>query len=150
MIHKATRKDLPDILNLQKIAFEEVALLLDNYNLPPLQQTLEELNKEFEISVVLKYLSEDNKIVGSVRAFVDVDNVCHVGKLVVDPAYQNQGIGKMLLNEIEKEFPSCRKFSLFTGEITPNTRHLYENQGYHIVDRKEADGVSMLFMEKRT
>lgn len=148
MIHKATRQDLPDILNLQKTAFEKVALLLDNFNLPPLQQTLEELSKEFEESVILKYLSEDNKIVGSVRAFVDADNICHVGKLIVHPIHQNRGIGKMLLNEIEKEYPSCHKFSLFTGEITPNTRHLYENQGYHIVDRKEADGVSMLFMEK--
>lgn len=148
MIQEATREDLPDILNLQKSAFAEVALLLNNFNLPPLQQTLEELCKEFEESVILKYLSGDNKIVGSVRAFIDADNICHVGKLIVHPTCQNQGIGKMLLNEIEKVFPSCNKFSLFTGEITPNTRHLYENQGYHIIDRKEADGVFMLFMKK--
>lgn len=99
MIQEVTQEDLPDILNLQKIAFAEVALLINNYNLPPLQQTLEELNKEFETSVILKYLSVDNKITGSVRGFLDADNICRIGKLVVDPAYQNQGIGKELMIE---------------------------------------------------
>ena len=45
---KATSEDLPEILHLQKLAFSEVALLMDNFDLPPLQQTLEDLCKEYE------------------------------------------------------------------------------------------------------
>ena len=58
--------------------------------------------------------------------YVDSNDVCHVGKLVVHPGYQNQGIGKALMYEIEKYFPACRKLVVFTGEETPNTLHLYE------------------------
>jgi ribosomal protein S18 acetylase RimI-like enzyme len=76
-----------------------------------------------------------------VRGYVDSNDVCHVGKLIVHPGYQNQGIGKALMYEIEKYFPACCKLVLFTGEETPNTLHLYEKVGYHIVS-KEKDGRS--------
>ncbi|WP_354003109.1 GNAT family N-acetyltransferase [Coprobacter tertius] len=44
-----------------------------------------------------------------------------IGKLIVHTDYQNKGIGKALMIEIEKKFSSCSKYLLFTGEITPNT-----------------------------
>ncbi|MCD8269287.1 MAG: GNAT family N-acetyltransferase [Parabacteroides sp.] len=125
-IQKATPDDLPEILHLQKLAFTEVALAMDNFNLPPLQQTQDDLSKEYESGIILKYLSADEKLVGSVRGCMDNDHICHVGKLIVHPGYQNQGIGKALMYEIEKYFPACSKFELFTGEETPNTLHLYK------------------------
>ena len=64
------------------------------------------------------------------------------------PGYQNQGIGKVLMYEIEKYFPACRKFVLFTGEETPNALHLYEKVGYHIVSKENMGGFSMILMEK--
>lgn len=82
------------------------------------------------------------------KSFVDSNDVCHVGKLVVHPGYQNQGIGKVLMYEIEKYFPACRKFVLFTGEETPNALHLYEKVGYHIVSKENMGGFSMILMEK--
>ncbi|BFK06185.1 hypothetical protein F090043F1_43130 [Parabacteroides goldsteinii] len=83
-----------------------------------------------------------------VRGYVDSNDVCHVGKLVVHPGYQNQGIGKALMYGIEKYFPACRKLVLFTGEETPNTLHLYEKVGYHIVSKEKMGGLSMILMEK--
>lgn len=147
-VTKATSEDLLEILHLQKLAFSEVALLMDNFDLPPLQQTLEDLCKEYENNVILKYISTDGTLVGSVRGYVDSNDVCHVGKLIVHPGYQNQGIGKTLMYEIEKYFPACRKFVLFTGEETPNTLHLYEKVGYYIVSKEKMGGLSMIFMEK--
>lgn len=64
------------------------------------------------------------------------------------PGYQNQGIGKALMYEIEKYFPACCKLVLFTGEETPNTLHLYEKVGYHIVSKEKMGGLSMILMEK--
>lgn len=147
-IQEAIPGDLPEILHLQKLAFSEVALLMDNFDLPPLQQTLEDLCKEYENNVILKYISTDGTLVGSVRGYVDSNDVCRVGKLIVHPGYQNQGIGKALMYEIEKYFPACRKFVLFTGEETPNTLHLYEKVGYHIVSKEKMGGLSMILMEK--
>lgn len=141
--------DLPEILDLQKRAFGKVAKLMNNFELPPLLQTIEEIQKENKIGIILKYLSDKNRIIGSVRGFLDKNNICHIGKLIVDPDFQNKGIGKTLMHEIEKYFPTCDKFTLFTGDETPNTLHLYKKIGYQVIGKQNMGGINMIFMEKR-
>ena len=47
-ILKAYVDDLPEILALQKSAYQENAIRYNDPNIPPLQQTLNELNIEIE------------------------------------------------------------------------------------------------------
>lgn len=145
-ILKATISDLPDILELQKIAFRPVANLLANPEIQPMIQTYDELLQEFNDGIILKYV-QGCQIIGSVRAYVDDDNVCHVGKLIVHPDYQNKGIGRALMVEIEKKITTCPKYLLFTGEITPNTLYLYTKLGYKEISRT-CDSLCMIIMEK--
>lgn len=145
-IQKATVSDLPDILELQKIAFYPVANLLGNPYIQAMIQTYDELLQEFNEGIILKH-RQGHRIVGSVRAYVDDENVCHVGKLIVHPGYQNKGIGRALMVEIEKKFTACAKYHLFTGEITPNTLYLYTKLGYKEISRT-CDDVCMIIMEK--
>lgn len=145
-ILKATISDLPNILELQKKAFRSVAILLNITEIQPMIQTYDELLQEFDESIILKYI-QDCQIVGSVRAYVDKDNICHVGKLIVHPDYQNKGIGKALMIEIEKKFMTCSKYQLFTGKITPNTLYLYLKLGYKEISRT-CDSLCMIIMEK--
>lgn len=145
-IQKSTIFDLPYILELQKMAFQSIANLLGDNKIQQIIQSSDELLQEFNNGVILKYV-QDRQIVGSVRAYVDEDNVCHVGKLIVHPDYQNKGIGKALMIEIEKKFTTCSKFLLFTGEITPNTLYLYTKLGYKEISRT-CDSACMIIMEK--
>lgn len=147
-IEQVEENDLRCVLALQKACFTEVARQMNQFDLPPLQQTFEDIYHEYQKSIFLKYLSDSGQIIGSVRGYADENNICHLGKLIVHPDFQNQGIGKKLMYEIEKYFPACIKFSLFTGEETPNTLHLYTRLGYHTVCKKKLDGICMLFMEK--
>jgi ribosomal protein S18 acetylase RimI-like enzyme len=96
--------------------------------------------------VFLKVLS-DEKIIGSVR-ILQKDNTCYVGRLMVHPDYQNQGVATKLLLEIEHRF-SCSRFELFTGEKSINTIRLYEKLGYKKfkVERPAAN-VTLVFLEK--
>lgn len=142
------QEDLQAILSLQKAAFMEVAKQMNNYDIPPLSQTIQDVRNDFDSCVILKYTSSDGQIIGSVRGNIYDDNICHIGKLIVHPAFQNRGIGKALMCEIEKYFPSCRKFTLFTGEETPNTVYLYSKVGYRVIYKKEIDGINLIFMEK--
>ena len=96
MIRQASREDFPAILKHQLLAFGEVAERLGLSSIPPLEQTLEHLREEARNSVFFKY-TENSRIVGSVRGCLDGKNVCHVGKLVVDPARRNRGIGQQLM-----------------------------------------------------
>lgn len=139
-------EDLIDILKLQKIAFNCVADLLDDKEIQPMIQTYDELLQELNDGIILKYRQED-QIIGSVRAYIDDKNICHIGKLIVHPDYQNKGIGKALMLEIEKKFTFCSKYLLFTGEITPNTLYLYTKIGYKEISRT-CDIPCMIIMEK--
>lgn len=145
-IQKTTISDLADILELQKMAFYPIANLLGDNEIQPMVQTYDELLQEFNEGVILKYV-QDYEIIGSVRAYIDNENMCHVGKLIVHLDYQNKGIGKALMVEIEKMFPTCSKYQLFTGEITPNTLYLYMKLGYREVSRT-CDSACMVIMEK--
>lgn len=141
-------EELREVLELQRSSFNEVAKLIGNYDLLPLRQTLSQIKEEFEKGIILKCLNDDYSIMGSVRGYIDNSNICHIGKLIVHPNFQNRGIGKALMHEIENQFASCRKFTLFTGKETPNTFHLYSKIGYQAVEEIVLGGVSMIVMEK--
>lgn len=147
MIQQAFENDLIDILDLQQKVFSVVAKQMNKFDIPPLLQTLQDICNENKKALILKYVSND-KIVGSVRGYVDENNICHIGKLIVHPKYQNKGIGKALMYEIEKRFILCDKYTLFTGVDTPNTLHLYSKIGYNIIDKRMVDNIMMIIMEK--
>ncbi|MGL6178744.1 MAG: GNAT family N-acetyltransferase [Tannerellaceae bacterium] len=142
------KSDLPAILELQYEAFGRVAQAISNPNLPSLKQTLEELQEEYAEITLLKYMLND-RIVGSIRARLDDENICHIGALIVASGNQNMGIGSALVQAIEKQFSHCSKYALFTSLHTPNTNYLYTKLGYSEVSRGEINGTPMIFMEKQ-
>ena len=146
-ISKATKKDLPEIRNLQYLAFETEAKLFKNREDLPLKQTLEELAHELDSGVMLKMVTEDNTIIGSVRA-ISKDGTTRIGKLMVHPDCRNRGFGSQLMDEIENCFPKTR-FELFTSTKSENNIILYQNRGYEIFDRKEInDELVFVYMQK--
>lgn len=126
-IEKAERRDLPNILALQRIAYLSEAAILGTEDIPPLTQTLEEVSDEFDNGVILKG-TVDGKIVGSVRASSD-GKTCYVGKLIVSPEHQGKGYGARLLTGIESFFPHQR-YELFTSDKSSGNIRLYERAGY--------------------
>lgn len=149
MIRQATREDFPAILNLQFLAFGEVAERLGLTSLPPLEQTLEHLQEEARHSIFFKY-TENGRIVGSVRGRLDATNVCRIGKLIVDPACRNRGIGQKLMLALEEHFrKQAAGYLLFTSADTPETLYLYRKLGYTELYRKDANGTAMVFLEKK-
>jgi len=145
-IERATTNDAKEILELRKVAFEGQAKIYDDYALPPLTQTLEEIMAEFEKNDFLK-ASIDGRIIGSVRAHLEQDT-CFIGRLVVHPDYQNQGIGTRLMNEMEKHFNNARRFELFTGHKSEKSIYFYQKLGYQIFKKEEINpGLTHLYME---
>ncbi|UYZ83420.1 hypothetical protein MTZ49_12555 [Entomomonas sp. E2T0] len=53
LIQPATITDLPAILELQKLAYQSEAKLLNNFNIPPLKQTLINVEEEFKKGIIL-------------------------------------------------------------------------------------------------
>lgn len=146
-IARASLADAPAILALQRSAYESEARLYDDWSLPPLVQTLESLLDEIETAVVLK-ISDGDEILGSVRASGDAD-ACRIGRLIVAPHRQGQGLGTRLLLAIEREFVHSRKFLLFTGSRSERNILLYESLGYRRArEQVLSPAVTLIHLEK--
>ena len=147
-IIKANFEDLPKILDLQKLAYMSEAKIHNDYSIQPLMQTFDELKKEFEKSIILKLIDNDNnEIIGSIRAYEE-NNRVYIGKLMVHPNYQNKGFGKKLLKTIESLFPN-KKFELFTSSKSEKNLYIYSKNGYKEFDRqKTSDNMEIIYLEK--
>jgi len=139
--------DLKEILALQKIAYKSEAQIHDDYSIPPLHQTMGEIRDEFQNQLFLKVI-KDNKIIGSVRAY-EKNDTCFVGKLIVEPSYQNAGIGTRLMAEIENRFQHVKRFELFTGYKSKKNLYLYSKIGYQEFRRQKiSEKLTIIFLEK--
>ncbi|HWP95318.1 MAG TPA: GNAT family N-acetyltransferase [Syntrophomonadaceae bacterium] len=143
----ALKGDMEEILDLQKLAFQSQAELYNDYSLPAMVQTLNNLKEEAKDSIILKVV-EARKIVGSVRAR-EKYGVCYIGKLVVHPDYRNRGIGKKLMEAIEGCFEGVR-FELFTGHLSEKNLALYGRLGYRRFKTESiAADLLLIYMEKK-
>jgi len=139
--------DAAAILDLQRLAYQSEAALNNDYTIPPLTQTLAELEADFQRQVYLK-ATLDGTIVGAVRGY-EQDGTCYIGRLIVHPACQNRGIGTELLRAIEAHFNTVRRYELFTGERSTRNLYLYQKLGYHIFDAEPLTAkVTIVYLEK--
>lgn len=147
-IVQAKPEDVSEILDLQKLAYRKEAVLYHDWNIPPLTQTLHEIQAEFETSVFLK-VDQADRIIGSVRALLD-SGTCKIGRLIVHPEYQKRGIGSLLLKTIEAYFPEAQRFELFTGTKSGDNIRLYQKLGYKEFRQQDlSQKVRIVFLEKR-
>lgn len=98
----ANIEDAAQILSLQKLAYQSEAAIYQDYSIPPLTQTIEEIKGEFDNQLFLKAVYEKD-IIGSVRAYSDGYS-CFVGRLIVHPKWQGKGVGTKLMKTIETYF----------------------------------------------
>lgn len=146
-IEVATTQDAQSILELQKLAYVSEAEIYNDYDIDPLTQTLDSLQDDFEKQVFFK-VSVNGKIVGSVRGYVD-NSTCYIGRLIVLPKFQNQGIGKQLMNKIESFFKYADRYELFTGHRSERNLYLYQKLGYSVYKTEQVnDNLVLVFLEK--
>jgi ribosomal protein S18 acetylase RimI-like enzyme len=147
VIERAIVADAGEILLLQKLAYTSEAEIYNDYTIEPLVQSLEEVQEQFKDHVFLKAVVKGS-IVGSVRWRLK-ERTCHIGKLIVHPNYQNMGIGKQLMSEVESFFNIPLKYVLFTGNKSEKNLRLYEKIEYKIFKTETINAnLSMVYLEK--
>ncbi|MCC8165599.1 MAG: GNAT family N-acetyltransferase [Planctomycetes bacterium] len=143
----AGEADLQAILDLQHRAYRSEAELLNDFSIPPLQDTLEDTRQDYSIGIILKAVTPDGEIIGSVRGHVEAATLC-IGKLMVLPEYRGQGLGTRLLTTIEKYFPVFR-CELFTSSKSTRNMALYERLGYvRYKEEMVAPGLQLVYFHK--
>jgi len=146
-IERASHVDAEEILEVQRAAFLGQARIYDNFQLPPLVQTLESIKGEFSSQTFLKAIHHD-QIIASVK-FRQCGDEVHIGRLIVAPSYQDQGVGAYLMRHLEDLFQQGESFHLFTGEKSSRNIHLYTMLGYQQVKTEiTSEGFALIHMEK--
>ncbi|MBN1305565.1 MAG: GNAT family N-acetyltransferase [Anaerolineales bacterium] len=147
-IEAALQEDLPAILALQKLAYQSEAALNNDYGIPPLTQTLEEMRTEFGQRLFLKAAVGD-MLIGSIRAHLDEANTCHIGRIIVHPDHQNRGLGTRLLQAIEERFSHAGRYELFTSTNSHRNLYLYQKLGYKQTRQKKLnETTTLIFLTK--
>lgn len=148
MITTATLTDAPEILALQKLAFRSEAERYNKLDIPPLVESLDQFLPLFASHTIYKFV-DDGRILGSVNIRIDEHKTGHIGRLIVHPEAQNQGIGKQLMTHLEANNPEVIRFELFTGYRTHKNIQFYEKQGYTIYDTvMRGEDFGFVYMEK--
>jgi ribosomal protein S18 acetylase RimI-like enzyme len=146
-IERADNADAEAILTLQKLAYQSEATLYNDFALPPLIESKQDLIREFRTHIFLVARS-GRRIIGSVRATTK-DGRCHIRRLMVHPNHQRKGLGTRLMTAIEAAFPESRAFELFTGHMSDGNLRLYRRLGYTEFKHKPfASGPPVVFLEK--
>lgn len=144
---QAGSNDLQNILDLQYLAYQSEARLLNNWEIPPLKQTYQDIVKESVNHTFFKVTDEQERIIASVRGCVQGDTF-HIGKLMVHPDWQRLGIGSKMLRALEKLCPNAR-YELFTSSMSERNICLYNSAGYTEFKREKiSDALEFVYLEK--
>lgn len=148
-IARATIADAEQVLALIKRAFTPVAEEYGDPDLPPLKETLEEHSARYARGVVLKAVDQQGRIVGTIQGEPRQDGTCYVARLAVDPEAQGRGIGRLLAQALEAEFPDATRFELFTGHLSERSLALYHSLGYRETRRERvSDSLTLVWLAK--
>ena len=147
LIEDVLENDLQSILDLQILSYQREAVISNDYKIPPLLYSINDMQKDVQSKNIYKAVFKNIRV-GSVRGYKD-KNTGYIEKLIVHQDYQNLGVGKKLMKYIEKQFIDVQRFELFTGTKSNKNIALYKNLGYKIFkDKIVNDNYSLIFMEK--
>ncbi|MEV7096033.1 GNAT family N-acetyltransferase [Amycolatopsis sp. NPDC051045] len=138
--------DAGEVLTLQRAAYVTEARAHADFDLPPLLETLEETRAALES---LSWgIRESGRLVASVRLTV-TGKVGVIGRLVVAPDRQGDGLGGALLRAVEELAPApVTVFRLFTGSKSVGPLHLYAKHGYRETHRTPEHNHELVHLEK--
>lgn len=163
LYRKAELKDAPEILALQKTAYQSEAEIYGDDSLPELLQTLEELEKDFgndssngkteapaapaSQKIVLKAVV-NAKIIGSIRGHCE-NGTAHLHQLMVHPYFRGRGIGRQLVVAAEEAFPTAKRFEALTGSKSDRNIRQLRKLGYQEFKTEQATpALSWVHMQK--
>jgi GNAT superfamily N-acetyltransferase len=143
----ATLADASAMLAMQWLAFEPEARASQSREIPPLQETVDDIRQHIRTATVLKAVDGD-RLLGSVRGVV-AGGTCLIRVLVVATDAQGRGLGATLLKAIEDAHPQVERFELTTNMVMVGNVRFYLRHGYEVVEQVQfAPTIRLAHMRK--
>lgn len=133
-IERAVPSDAPELLTLQRACWVQEALANPGVHIPALHESLDDVRAwmdEWDTYVVRRA----GRLVAAVRGRLDGDDdsAWDIGRIMVAPDLQGQGLGKALLEHIEAVAPArATSYVLFTGAGSERNLRMYKKAGFRL------------------
>jgi ribosomal protein S18 acetylase RimI-like enzyme len=134
-----TRLDLADravaeaVLDVQRRAYRIEADLVGFDSIPPLHESLEELQASGETFLAAMV---DGRLAGLVSWKLDGDTL-DLHRLAVDPGFFRAGIGRALVRAAQAAEPEAHRVIVQTGADNDPAKALYESEGFTKIGERE-------------
>ena len=94
---------------------------------------------------------DEGRIIGGFLIFDLGEGHFELGRIYIDPAYHNRGIGTRALRFIEAAFPQATRWTLDTPVWAKRNHHFYEKMGYVKTGEYQPEGTdfNLVLYEKR-
>jgi ribosomal protein S18 acetylase RimI-like enzyme len=144
-IDMALQPEALRVLELQRVSYQIEADLIGSIMIPPLRETLEELQSCAE---VFHGWFEDDRLLGFISHKLE-ENVLDIHRVAVHPDGFRRGIARQLLEFVLKLEPSAKRAIVQTGSLNVPACKLYLSFGFEILERKEvAPGLELTLFSK--
>jgi ribosomal protein S18 acetylase RimI-like enzyme len=142
--------DVGEVLTLQRAAYVTEAQAHGDLAMPPLTQTLDQLRAELADSRTTAWgIRERGRLVASIRVRLADPVTAEIGRLVVAPDRQGNGLGTALLLATEALLQDdVTVIRLFTGEHSHANLRLYQRLGYRETGRTPAGSYHLVHLAK--
>jgi len=125
-IRPGSERDFLSVLQVQRAAFTEYAAVYEVSAWT--KETVESLKQDAQEKRLL-VAEVEGEVAGSVRSWT-VAGVCVIRLLSVNPVHQGHGLGKALMQEIERVTTDAHKFYACTMLRTARNIHFFLSLGY--------------------
>lgn len=139
ILKRAIKNDAQKLAEIQKASFDDESKHFNNNKLggPSGYDSISWQEEMMEKCEYFKVLF-NGEIIGGAMIFIESNHVHNLGRIFIDPIFQNQGIGMKVMNEIERNFPDSTKWWLDTPRWSVKNHYFYTKCGFTKV-REEGD-----------
>lgn len=132
-VRLANHGDISAIHSITQEAFEKYAKMVGEAHLDALFETENDIKKDIDEKIVLIALS-DKEPVGSLRVELLPDNTAYLTRFGVKINNQNNGIGKSMMNLVDKIMikKGVKSIALHTGSKITSLIRFYYGRGFYI------------------
>ncbi|HEX3050003.1 MAG TPA: GNAT family N-acetyltransferase [Aggregatilineaceae bacterium] len=138
----ATLNDVPALVAVQTRCFDDDSqrfLGTESGGPPGYDSAPWQIDMLHKATAYLKIV-EDGRIIGGMIIFRARGNAHYeLGRIYLDPACQNRGIGTLAMRHLEKAFPQVKRWTLGTPIWATRNHHFYEKLGYQRVRQSAED-----------
>lgn len=133
------------LLQVQKAAYRVEAELIGSDAIPALRETSADLQQCNEIFYGCWL---ESTLVGAISYQISKGTL-DICRLVVHPSYFRQGIGRALLEFVERQIPGIERMIVSTGKENTPARQLYLRAGFEALhDEEVLPGLLITHFEK--